>query len=180
MLLSERIQLKIYGVTKNLHDGRLQLRQSHAGSYIWIDALCIWQTNTQERNSQVDLMGEIYGKAAKVLIWLGVSDADTLSVARLITLLTSVPEETNHALENRANYVSVGTEGEPSLEKVGLPGYWSPVWLSLVTFFRRSYFQRAWVMQESALAREAIVYLSRRRISGSLPRSWYEPMWVGL
>ena len=155
------INSKAYEVTKNLHDGLLQLRQSHAGSYFWIDAICIWQTNTQERNSQVDLMSEIYGKAAKVLIWLGVSNADTVSVARLITLLASVPEETIQPLEHRAQYVRVGTEKEKEqipLENLGLPSYESPVWLLLVSFFRRSYFQRVWVMQENALAKGAIVY----------------------
>lgn len=153
------INSKSYKVTKNLHEGLLQLRQSHAGSYIWIDAVCIWQTNIQERNSQVDLMSEIYGKADKVLIWLGVGDADTIAVAHLITLLASIPEEMIQPLENRAQYVRAGTEEENApLEKLGLPGYESPVWMSLVSFFRRGYFQRVWVMQENALAKDSMVY----------------------
>ena len=154
------INSKTYEVTKNLYEGLLQLRQSHAGSYIWIDAICIWQTNTQERSSQVNLMSEIYGKTAKVIIWLGVSDADTVSVAQLITLLASVPEEIIQRVEHQVQDISVKTEEgqHETLESSGLPGYWSPVWLSLVSFFKRSYFQRVWVMQENALAKEAIVY----------------------
>lgn len=41
---------------------------------LWIDALCIDQSNIAERNHQVGLMGEIYKKADHVLIWLGLGD----------------------------------------------------------------------------------------------------------
>jgi hypothetical protein len=41
---------------------------------LWIDALCIQQTDTGEKNHQVRQMGEIYETAEKVLIWLGVLD----------------------------------------------------------------------------------------------------------
>ncbi|KAL8762929.1 MAG: hypothetical protein Q9184_001151 [Pyrenodesmia sp. 2 TL-2023] len=149
----------MYEVTKNLYDALLQLQLSCAGTYIWIDAVCIWQANVQERSSQVELMDDIYGNAAKVLIWLGVSDAETSSVTGLISLLASMPEETVQHLEKQMRSVDIenSEEGDP-LEKLGLPGYWSPVWLSLVSLFRRSYFQRVWVLQENALAKEAHVY----------------------
>ncbi|KAF2254645.1 HET-domain-containing protein, partial [Trematosphaeria pertusa] len=39
--------------------------------YLWIDQICIDQSNTLECNQQVAIMGEIYGKAQRVLIWLG-------------------------------------------------------------------------------------------------------------
>jgi hypothetical protein len=42
---------------------------------LWIDAICIDQTqnavSTAERNRQVELMGEIYAKASRVIVWLG-------------------------------------------------------------------------------------------------------------
>ena len=38
---------------------------------IWIDAICIDQSNLIERSEQVALMQHIYAKAAAVLIWLG-------------------------------------------------------------------------------------------------------------
>ncbi|KAF3001805.1 hypothetical protein E8E13_002780 [Curvularia kusanoi] len=40
-------------------------------SYLWIDALCINQSYTPERNHQVTLMGQIYSQATKVIAWLG-------------------------------------------------------------------------------------------------------------
>ena len=38
---------------------------------LWIDALCVDQTNTTERNAQVQLMGTIYRDAREVVVWLG-------------------------------------------------------------------------------------------------------------
>lgn len=40
--------------------------------YLWIDALCIDQKTTLERNHQVGLMSRIYSSAAYVISWLGV------------------------------------------------------------------------------------------------------------
>jgi hypothetical protein len=37
---------------------------------IFVDAICINQTGTDERNIQVSLMGEIYKRAAKVMVWI--------------------------------------------------------------------------------------------------------------
>lgn len=42
-----------------------------AGVWIWIDALCIDQTNIPERNDQVARMKVLYEGAAKIIIWLG-------------------------------------------------------------------------------------------------------------
>lgn len=41
---------------------------------IWIDALCINQTDVKEKNHQVAMMGEIYAAAEKVVVWLGTPD----------------------------------------------------------------------------------------------------------
>lgn len=38
---------------------------------VWIDAMCINQTDVEERNQQVAMMADIYGNTAKDLIWLG-------------------------------------------------------------------------------------------------------------
>ena len=39
--------------------------------WLWIDALCIDQTNVAERNHQVQQMGLIYSRAKEVLSWFG-------------------------------------------------------------------------------------------------------------
>jgi hypothetical protein len=41
---------------------------------LWIDAICIDQTNVKERNAQVQLMPTIYQSAGKVVAWLDKGD----------------------------------------------------------------------------------------------------------
>ncbi|KAK3386695.1 heterokaryon incompatibility protein-domain-containing protein [Podospora didyma] len=47
---------------------------------LFIDQICINQSDMTERSSQVRLMGEIYGRCATVIAWLGPSSADLNSV----------------------------------------------------------------------------------------------------
>lgn len=42
-----------------------------ANRTIWIDAVCIDQSDNAERASQVDLMGEIQGQSSLLVVWLG-------------------------------------------------------------------------------------------------------------
>jgi hypothetical protein len=53
-----------------LNDALYRLRND-VKDYLWIDALCIDQTNSTERASQVLLMGDIYSSAKRVIVWLG-------------------------------------------------------------------------------------------------------------
>ena len=59
-----------FGVTRNLHRALRQLR-SHGYPAVWVDALCIDQSDLEERSLQVNRMRAIYRKAAGVAIWLG-------------------------------------------------------------------------------------------------------------
>ena len=59
------------GITKNLFTALRRLRYHIAGRTIWIDAICIDQSDSTEREKQVSIMGEIYKKASSVLVWLG-------------------------------------------------------------------------------------------------------------
>jgi hypothetical protein len=47
-------------------------RQRADRGWIWIDQLCIDQHSVLEKNHQVSMMGDIYLKARRTLIWLGV------------------------------------------------------------------------------------------------------------
>ncbi|KAF2838747.1 HET-domain-containing protein, partial [Patellaria atrata CBS 101060] len=38
---------------------------------VWIDAICIRQTDDKERSYQVALMGEIYSNAIATFVWIG-------------------------------------------------------------------------------------------------------------
>ncbi|KAL8733756.1 MAG: hypothetical protein Q9166_001950 [cf. Caloplaca sp. 2 TL-2023] len=52
------------------------VQQLKLSGYYWIDAICINQQNTKERNFQAAMMGDIYTDATQVTVWLGVEDPD--------------------------------------------------------------------------------------------------------
>jgi hypothetical protein len=58
-------------ITKNLHSALSDLRYKDKEHTLWTDALCINQSDLAERTHQVSLMSSVYGRAAIVVIWLG-------------------------------------------------------------------------------------------------------------
>jgi hypothetical protein len=77
---AERRVIEIGGMMLNVPASaeevlRVALQAEGGSSYIWIDAICIDQSNLSERNHQVALMGTLYAKADRVLVWLGDASA---------------------------------------------------------------------------------------------------------
>ncbi|KAI1053270.1 hypothetical protein LB506_012304 [Fusarium annulatum] len=67
-------------VTKNLHCALRRLRHSDEARHIWIDALCINQSNKPEKTRQIELMKDIYSGAHEVQVYFGESGVlDTIS-----------------------------------------------------------------------------------------------------
>ncbi|KAI1738721.1 heterokaryon incompatibility protein-domain-containing protein [Xylaria scruposa] len=62
---------KPFRVTENLNNILRSLRCQDVPRKIWIDAICINQSDLDEKGHQVRLMREIYSKAQKTTIWLG-------------------------------------------------------------------------------------------------------------
>ncbi|KAF5627507.1 heterokaryon incompatibility (het-6OR allele) [Fusarium sp. NRRL 52700] len=118
--------------------------------YLWIDAICIDQTNQREREIQVGIMSEIYSMAAQVDIWLGDGGEQSAEAIRLTRALSSLAEETG------GSEVSLNKN---EIESSGLPPIPSKGWEPFVDLLDRNWFRRAWVIQETALARQSFVFL---------------------
>jgi Heterokaryon incompatibility protein (HET) len=71
-----RIQLegKRKRVGYNLEAALQQLRDETRPVTLWIDAICIDQSNREERSEQVNVMARIYSQASQVIVWLGETD----------------------------------------------------------------------------------------------------------
>src|SRR5690242_3154228 len=63
-------------VGENLYQAVLQLREKDE-SVLWIDAICINQSDNSEKTTQVQLMREIYSRAHGVIVWLGCGNPET-------------------------------------------------------------------------------------------------------
>lgn len=58
-------------ITQNLDEVLRAVRLTTEPRYVWADGVCIDQRNDRERGHQVKLMGAVYARALRVLIWLG-------------------------------------------------------------------------------------------------------------
>jgi hypothetical protein len=68
---------RLQNVTPNLYSALFHLRSPDSQRVLWIDQLCIDQDDLKEPAQQVEMMGEIYSKASRVLIWLGRESPET-------------------------------------------------------------------------------------------------------
>jgi hypothetical protein len=74
-------------VTKTCHSALGRLRKCYSTPdstvrHFWIDAICIDQSNVQERNTQVAMMADIYRTASRVVIDVGeMEDSNDADVA---------------------------------------------------------------------------------------------------
>ncbi|KAH8692512.1 heterokaryon incompatibility protein-domain-containing protein [Phaeosphaeriaceae sp. PMI808] len=114
------------------------------GSRLWVDMLCINQTDPEERAQQVKRMRQIYTLARRVIVWPG-PEAENSDKA--IDFLCSIYAEGCGKQETSS----------VKLEKLVL-GLDRTVWESIQQFFLRRYFRRLWILQELATgARNALV-----------------------
>lgn len=147
---------------------------SSKAQYFWIDAICVDQSNVLERNAQVSIMGDVFRAAQSVTIWIGPEDqftADALAAVEAISPLMALTAS-NSGLEARRvwdniSYTDFFDDGWYSRisEATGLQGSITHrQWLGLLALLSRPWFQRAWVVQELALARQATVVCGEQMI----------------
>ncbi|KAH7175928.1 heterokaryon incompatibility protein-domain-containing protein [Dactylonectria macrodidyma] len=70
-------------ITKSVANALVYVLNDIEEGFIWIDQICINQSNTEERNQQVAKMGDIYRKACKVFVWLGLEGDGAERVDRI-------------------------------------------------------------------------------------------------
>lgn len=58
-------------MTRNLHAALKRLRLPDKPRTLWVDAICINEADLVEKSRQVALMGEIYSKTTRGIIFLG-------------------------------------------------------------------------------------------------------------
>jgi hypothetical protein len=106
----------------------------------WIDAICIDQSNVQERNHQVQLMKNIYSKAESVSIWLGPADEGSFCIEAMEIL---------RDMENwlDCNGFTLFVRGESGIEQE-----------IILALCQNKYWERMWIFQEVVLACEATIY----------------------
>lgn len=109
--------------------------------YFWIDAICINQSDSDEKSRQVHNMWRIYQQATTVLSWLGDEQDFTAAAFR------AVNEIGDQAKQHKAGGLGRALESEdfprPGLDAIQ----------AVVSLTENPYFQRMWIVQEMLNAR---------------------------
>jgi len=101
----------------------------------WVDAICIDQTNLEERSRQVAFMADIYKEADTVLAWLG----EETPISRIAMTALSRPD---------ADYDTASNEETFAVLKYFQSGYyWDRLWIVQELFHARRIILRSGSMQ---------------------------------
>ncbi|KAH7418491.1 heterokaryon incompatibility protein-domain-containing protein [Cadophora sp. MPI-SDFR-AT-0126] len=130
-------------VTENCISALYHLRKKYSNRLLWIDAICIDQTNAEEASQQVQIMGQIYQNAAKVLVWLGPSTAERRLAFRYIALHLQLWSLPRSMLDWSRSHL---------WEKIERRGHESVI----ADFSNIAWFSRVWTIQEIGLAQQGV------------------------
>ena len=168
-----------FGVTANLETALRHLQLSSDIRTLWIDALSIDQNDEIEKSEQVQQMGQIYSRANKVIAWLGPAEEDSdLAVDWIVRFgtrsyelgigttpelrlrhLLSVSEDKSLPNQNLQVFLEDLSE---ALFATG-PAVSSGLCNALTKFFKRSYWNRIWVVQELVRA-QSVSFMCGRAV----------------
>jgi hypothetical protein len=109
-------------VTQNLHAALLHLQDHLCSRVIWVDAICIDQANEKEKENQLPLMAQIYAKARRAVVWLGMGD-----------------DSSDYALD----VIRLAGDSSPRLLTTGLARQ------ALLQLLQQRWFRRIWVRNQS-------------------------------
>ncbi|RAQ99939.1 HET-domain-containing protein [Stemphylium lycopersici] len=159
----EKDSLQYLNVRANLMTALRYLRLRDAPRVLWIDAVCIDQTNLIEKGQEVARMGQIYNKALRVVVWLGPEDESTPLALDIIERISAGVELTWH---HRGIHRTIpGSEAQVLEQRPEDSALSLEHWKALSRFLRRPWFSRLWIRQEVQLASEVRVLCGRKEVA---------------
>lgn len=129
-------------------------------SHLWIDAVCIDQSNAREKAAQIPLMGEVYSRAGRVLAWLGAEERrlkvfcwwHQVVYPRLRGFVEQGGAKAMMQLR-QGNFGDARFWREVVGMRDAVGWSWVRAWADYWAFYRtRRYFHRAWIVQEVVVA----------------------------
>jgi hypothetical protein len=129
-----------FAVRENLYHALKALRLPDSERLLWIDAVCIDQSNLMERNHQVQQMAQIFGSAKSVIVWLGMETDD-------IRMAFSFFSEAY--LRGASNRKAMAKDNR---------------WTAIIQFCQHPYWKRVWIVQEICLGSNIVVVCGKLRM----------------
>ncbi|MCJ1386688.1 hypothetical protein MMC17_009814 [Xylographa soralifera] len=133
------VRINLYQVLKQLSNQKFSRK-------IWIDAVCIDQDSSREKNEQIPLMHDIYTGAKTVLVWLGEATEDEQNAIGKLPLLSLILSRQPPLSVTLHDFV-----------RIELPHSKDVLWQAVCQIYLRPWFRRLWTVQELILAKEITI-----------------------
>jgi hypothetical protein len=156
-------------ITRNLAMALEHIQEDVDEVTLWIDALCIDQSNVEEKSAQVRRMRDIYTTAVYTLVWLGpaveISDVimDSLEAQSRPYIDMGVQPASLSGSAGAIDMVRRFIESEPG----AIDLYKGPSFTKLVVghadLLLREWWSRVWVLQEFVVAKEVYFQCGSKR-----------------
>lgn len=139
----ERCLIRVGGmlhyIGANLNAALRELQGEADDVILWIDQICINQSDDDEKNHQVSQMKDIYSKAERVVAWLGPAADDSDLLMFWLKQMSAV-DTSAKALRDFVAYHNT-------------PECMETIPIAFDKFCRRKYWTRLWIIQELGVAR---------------------------
>lgn len=133
-------------IRPNLEGALRHLRLPTQARRLWVDAVCIDQSNVDERTRQVKYMRFVYKYATRVIVWLGPWKP---GVERGFELAKMMAE--------KMATKPTSSEAERQIAFLTMLSSAPETFASLNDIFEREYFERNWCLQETVVSASSIV-----------------------
>ncbi|KAH7305735.1 heterokaryon incompatibility protein-domain-containing protein, partial [Rhexocercosporidium sp. MPI-PUGE-AT-0058] len=140
-----------FPVRENLWWALWHLRLEDRPRTLWIDALCINQKDTEERNYQVSRMDYIYHSASQCIAWVGKEEIGPgLEIDDCKLAIEFLDRINSHDAEASSS-IALSTQAEMELNSLELLCY-------------RRYWTRLWIIQEVLLSKSVRIQCGPKSI----------------
>jgi len=142
---------RVFHARINMVQALQRFRLHDRSRFLWVDAICIDQSSSAERNHQVSKMDQIYQRSKCTLIWLGCGDSRTVRGLECVQILLNIKE---HLEKNGPENIS-----PQALTKYKIASMDNPIMRAFLTLQSNPWFTRVWIIQEVAMASQATITL---------------------
>lgn len=129
-----------FRVTVNLRNALESLRHAEENRRLWVDAICIDQSNETEKLTQLPMMGDIYRAAKCVCVYLGEADEESDFLLRVLEDHQDLQSPLGTKIQETANWATTLDYLSANEDRI-LRG--------LVCMMHRPWFERLWIYQVS-------------------------------
>ncbi|KAF4952512.1 hypothetical protein FGADI_6747 [Fusarium gaditjirri] len=131
-------------VRANLLDALKSIRKPTEDLQLWVDAICINQSDLKEKSQQVAMMGETFKNAVGIISWLGPTKDDS-------DLAMDLMSDADDLESKLSSFSKSSRESQ-----------------ALFSLCHRRYWLRVWIIQELYLAKSYVVWCGARSIASDM------------